>query len=73
LPPPSGLVQRQGRVRPRLRWDAADAARLNPWGLPAQKKWFTEATPFAGVAQSDPAKMPEPMSLERFLTEKGGR
>ena len=25
LPPPSGLVQRQGVSGPRLRWDAADA------------------------------------------------
>jgi catechol 2,3-dioxygenase len=55
-----------------VRWDAADTARLTPWGLPAQKRWFTEATAFAGVAQSDPAKMPEPMSLERFLFERGG-
>ena len=55
-----------------VRWDPADAAKITPWGLPAQRKWFVEATPFEGVAQSDPAKMPEPMSLERFLAERGG-
>jgi catechol 2,3-dioxygenase len=44
---------------------------MTPWGLPAQKKWFTQATPFAGVAQSAPATVGEPMSLERFLAEQG--
>jgi 3,4-dihydroxyphenylacetate 2,3-dioxygenase len=55
-----------------VRWDPADATRMTPWGLPAQKKWFTEATTFEGVPVRDPAKMPEPMSLERFLFERGG-
>jgi len=54
-----------------VRWDpAADAGKITPWGLPAQKKWFTQATPFAGVAQNAPAAMGEPMSLERFLAEQ---
>jgi catechol 2,3-dioxygenase len=57
-----------------VRWDpVADAGRITPWGLPAQKKWFTQATPFAGVAQTAPAAMGEPMTLERFLAEQGGR
>jgi catechol 2,3-dioxygenase len=53
-----------------VRWDPADAAMMTPWGLPAQKKWFVQATPFEGVAQSEPANVGEPMSLERFLAEQ---
>jgi catechol 2,3-dioxygenase len=56
-----------------VRWDPADGARITPWGLPAQRKWFVEATPFAGVAASEPASMGEPMSLERFLAEQNTR
>jgi catechol 2,3-dioxygenase len=53
-----------------VRWDPTDAKRMTPWGLPAQRKWFTQATPFAGVAQSAPAGAPNPMTLERFLSEQ---
>jgi catechol 2,3-dioxygenase len=53
-----------------VRWDPADGARMNPWGLPAQKKWFTQATPFAQVPQRDPERMPNPMTLESFLAEQ---
>src|SRR5215813_4099208 len=52
-----------------VRWDPANGRLMTPWGLPAQKKWFTQATPFAGVAQSDPSTTPNPMTLERFLAE----
>jgi catechol 2,3-dioxygenase len=54
---------------PPVRWDPAEPGALTPWGLPAQKKWFTQATVFAGVAQSSPARAPDPMTLERFLLE----
>jgi len=53
-----------------VRWDPADGKKITPWGLPAQKKWFVQATPFEGVAQTAPAAMGEPMSLERFLAEQ---
>ncbi len=53
-----------------VRWDPADAARMTPWGLPAQRKWFTQATPFAGIEPTAPAEIGEPMSLERFLAEQ---
>jgi catechol 2,3-dioxygenase len=43
---------------------------MTPWGLPAQKKWFTQATPFVGVAQTAPAGGSNPMTLERFLSEQ---
>jgi catechol 2,3-dioxygenase len=48
-----------------------DPAKANPWGLPAQKKWFVQATPFAGVALGEPQTRPNPMTLERYLAELG--
>jgi catechol 2,3-dioxygenase len=53
-----------------VRWDPGDGTKINPWGLPAQSKWFTQATPFANVALSDPPRIPHPMTLERFLAEQ---
>jgi len=53
-----------------VRWDPADGKHMTPWSLPAQKKWFTQATPFAGVAQTAPAGPSNPMTLERFLGEQ---
>jgi catechol 2,3-dioxygenase len=54
-----------------VRWDpAADAHKMTPWGLPAQEAWFKQATPFAGVAQTAPAAMGEPLTLERYLAEQ---
>ncbi|HLQ89492.1 MAG TPA: VOC family protein [Xanthobacteraceae bacterium] len=50
-----------------VRWDPADARMMAPWGLPAQEKWFTEATPFVGVTQSAPQGPAKRMTLERFL------
>ena len=44
--------------------------RVNPWGLPAQKKWYQEATPFAGVDLNEPAVRPNPVTLERYLAER---
>lgn len=52
-----------------VRWDPADMQKMTPWGLPAQKKWFAQATPFAGVAQTAPATTPNPITLERYLAE----
>ncbi|MCR0985700.1 VOC family protein [Roseomonas populi] len=48
-------------------WDPADSNISFPWGLPAQRRWFEEATPFEGVTSSEPAARPNPLSLERFL------
>jgi hypothetical protein len=38
-----------------------------PWGLPAQRKWFLESTPFEGVQPRKPAKTGDPYSLETYL------
>ncbi len=52
-----------------VRWDPADPNVSYPWGLPAQSRWFTEATPFTGTTVEQPATPASPMTLERFLSE----
>ena len=56
---------------PPVRWDPADPSRVNPWGLPAQRKWYQEATPFADVNLNEPAVRPNPVTLERYLAGEG--
>jgi catechol 2,3-dioxygenase len=56
---------------PPVRWDPADPYRVNPWGLPAQRKWYQEATPFDGVALNQPSVRPNPVTLERYLANEG--
>ena len=53
-----------------VRWDPADAQLMAPWGLPAQLKWFTQATPFAGAPQTALPGPPNRMTLERYLAEQ---
>jgi len=48
-------------------WDLKDPKRADQWGLPAQKKWFTEATTFAGIAPAAPVVSSPLPTLERFL------
>jgi len=50
-----------------VRWDAADHKLSFPWGLPAQRKWFEEATSFVGVESRQPIRQPNPLTLEKFL------
>jgi catechol 2,3-dioxygenase len=56
-----------------VRWDVTDPNVSFPWGLPAQSRWFAEATPFEGVPIKEPEPQPAPMTLERFLAEQAGR
>jgi catechol 2,3-dioxygenase len=53
-----------------IRWDPSDPNVSFPWGLPAQRRWFEEATEFENrpVEPSDPA--PSPLTLERYLAER---
>jgi catechol 2,3-dioxygenase len=51
-----------------VRWDLG-AMRRRPWGFPAKRSWFEEASRFASIAPRDPAKKGNPLTLERFLTE----
>ncbi len=50
-----------------VRWDPGDANISLPWGLPAQRKWFEEASHFEGAATKAPARPPMPLTLEKFL------
>jgi catechol 2,3-dioxygenase len=50
-----------------VRWDARDPAFGMPWGLPAQRTWHEEASPFVGVAPSGSFAGSGPVALEDFL------
>jgi catechol 2,3-dioxygenase len=53
-----------------VRWDPADPNLSFPWGLPAQSRWFEEATCFAGADLVAPNPRPAPLTLEAFLAAK---
>jgi catechol 2,3-dioxygenase len=52
-----------------VRWNAS-YTRQRGWGLPPQRKWHFDASRFAGVAPRDPARMPDPYTLEKYLAEQ---
>jgi catechol 2,3-dioxygenase len=52
-----------------VRWDPADPSVAFPWGYPAPKRWFEEATPFADTPIEQTAVRGAPMTLERYLVE----
>jgi catechol 2,3-dioxygenase len=52
-----------------VRWDPEDPSVAYPWGLPAQKKWFEQATPMAESTLALATPKPNPMTLERYLAE----
>jgi catechol 2,3-dioxygenase len=54
-------------------WDPADPKISCPWGLPAQRTWFEQATDFVGTPTSQPARKPNPMTLETYLANKAGK
>lgn len=54
-------------LEPALGWDLADPKRADQWGMPAQNKWFNEATEFESVTTSQPDIKIDPPTLERFL------
>jgi catechol 2,3-dioxygenase len=37
-------------------WNRRDMRAAAPWGLPAQRSWFEEATLFTGVAAAAPSE-----------------
>ena len=53
-----------------VRWDPSNMHRNLPWGLPAQRTWYEDASEFTGAPARDPALKPNPMTLERFLMER---
>ncbi|MBD9527495.1 VOC family protein [Paracoccus sp. PAR01] len=54
-------------LEPPVAWSLSDPRRADQWGLPAQAKWFNEATSFAGTDPVQPLLSIEPPTLERFL------
>lgn len=50
-----------------LRWELTDTRRSQLWGLPATKKWFSEATEFEGTPVKQPLLKANPVTLEAFL------
>jgi catechol 2,3-dioxygenase len=52
-----------------VRWDPADPNVSFPWGLPAQRRWFEEATPFENMAPTTPEPRPSPLTLEKYLAD----
>ena len=53
-------------------WDPSDHNISFPWGLPAQRKWFEQATNFVGTPVSEPERKPNPMTLETYLSKQQG-
>jgi catechol 2,3-dioxygenase len=51
-------------------WDPSDPKISYPWGLPAQRSWFEQATDFIGTPAVEPARKPNPMTLENYLARK---
>lgn len=51
-------------------WDARDPKLSFPWGLPAQRRWFEEASRFDGAGVEEPEPAANPLTLERFLAER---
>ena len=43
----------------------------NVWGPPPPKSWFEECSAFAGAKVSEPNAKGEPLTLEKYLFEKG--
>jgi len=54
-------------LEPPVGWSLDDPRRADQWGLPAQKKWFMEATEFEGAPPSEPDLKSELPTLEKFL------
>jgi catechol 2,3-dioxygenase len=54
-------------LEPPVAWDLKDPRRADQWGLPAQAKWFNEATTFAGSEPILPNISVDPPTLEKIL------
>ncbi len=49
------------------RWDRSGGQVIAEWGLPAQRVWYEEATPFAGATLTAPNPALKRLSLEQYL------
>jgi len=50
-------------------WDPSDHNVSFPWGMPARRSWYEEATLVAGTPVKEPEPKPNPLCLERYLAE----
>ncbi len=50
-----------------VRWDPSHNNVSFPWGMPARRQWFEEATNFADVGTTPPRIKRVPITLESFL------
>jgi catechol 2,3-dioxygenase len=48
-------------------WQMASERLARIWGLPPQRSWIEQASPFDGVDVVEPARKGAPMTLERYL------
>jgi hypothetical protein len=53
-----------------IRWDVSPKFTAEAWGMPAQRTWVEEASPFAGTTMKSPPVEGEPMTLEKYLALK---
>lgn len=53
-----------------IAWDPSDHNVSFPWGLPARRAWFEQATVFADTPVNEPAAKPSPMTLENYLSAR---
>jgi catechol 2,3-dioxygenase len=53
-----------------VRWEPGDNRISYPWGLPAQRKWFEQASEFTGVKPFAPLQPSKPVTLESYLSER---
>lgn len=50
-----------------VRWNPADNKVSFPWGMPARRSWFEDATEFEGQPVREARVKPTPFTLEKFL------
>lgn len=50
-----------------VRWEVGDDKSSRVWGMPAQRSWYEDASPFEGIQIVDTEHGRKPFSLERYL------
>lgn len=52
-----------------VRWNPADSNVSFPWGMPARRNWFEQATEFEGQPVRPASVQPTPYTLEQYLID----
>lgn len=53
-----------------VRWDAAALSTNARWGLPAEARWYAEASAFEGASLIEPEVKPHPETLESYVLKR---